>query len=133
VLIYLDTNIVIYLVEQTPGWGARASTRIAAVRARHDRMIVSDLVRLESRVKPVSLGDALSLADFDSFFGSQDVQVVSLTTFVCDRATEIRARYRYKLADAMNLAAAVESGCDVFLTNDMRLSRFPNIAVEVLP
>jgi len=34
--------------------------------------------------------------------------------------------------DALNLAAAIECGCSVFLTNDTRLSRFPDIAVEVL-
>ena len=40
---------------------------------------------------------------------------------------------RYGLADALHLAAAIESGCDVFLTNDDQLSGFPDIAVEVLP
>jgi predicted nucleic acid-binding protein len=37
------------------------------------------------------------------------------------------------LADSLHLAAAVEGGCDRFLTNDARLSRFPDIPVEVLP
>jgi hypothetical protein len=31
------------------------------------------------------------------------------------------------------LAAAAESGCDRFLTNDTRLSAFTDIPVEVLP
>jgi len=38
-----------------------------------------------------------------------------------------------KLADSLHLAAAVESGCDRFLTNDARLSAFTAIPVEVLP
>jgi predicted nucleic acid-binding protein len=133
VLIYLDTNIVIYLIEQPPGWGARATTRVTAIRTQGDRMAVSDLVRLECRVKPIRTGDAPTLGDYDTFFTSADVQVLTLTTAVCDRATHIRARYRYKLADALNLAAAVEGSCDVFLTNDLRLSGFPDITVEVLP
>ena len=33
----------------------------------------------------------------------------------------------------LQLATAVEHGCDRFLTNDTRLSRFPDITVEVLP
>ncbi len=37
------------------------------------------------------------------------------------------------LADALQLAAAVEGGCGLFLTNDRRLSGFPDIPVEVLP
>ncbi len=40
---------------------------------------------------------------------------------------------RYGLADALHLAAAIESGCDVFLTNDDQLANFPDITVEELP
>jgi predicted nucleic acid-binding protein len=40
---------------------------------------------------------------------------------------------RYGLANAFHLAAAVEFGCDVFLTNDNQLANFPDITVEVLP
>jgi hypothetical protein len=37
------------------------------------------------------------------------------------------------LADALDLAAAIELGCDVFLTNDNPLANFPDILVEELP
>jgi predicted nucleic acid-binding protein len=40
---------------------------------------------------------------------------------------------RFGLADALHLAAAVESSCDVFLTNDSQLANFPDITIEVLP
>jgi predicted nucleic acid-binding protein len=61
-----------------------------------------------------------------------------------DRAAAIRRRHndpaippaqprRYGLADALHLAAATESGCDVFLTNDNRLSDLPDITVDELP
>ena len=43
----------------------------------------------------------------------------------------IRAQYGFKTPDAVYLAAAVISGCDVSLTNDHRLDRFSDIAVEV--
>jgi hypothetical protein len=32
----------------------------------------------------------------------------------------------------LHLAAAVESGCDVFLTNDAQLTRFAAFTVEVV-
>ena len=40
---------------------------------------------------------------------------------------------RYGLADSLHLAAALESGCDVLLTNDQQLSNFPDLAIEELP
>ena len=132
-LIYLDSVIVIYAVEGVPAFQARARARIAAMQAAGDRAVASDLTWLECRVKPVRLGDAALLAEFDSFLGSPDVLRVALTTPVFERATIIRAQHNYKLGDALHLAAAVEFGCHVFLTYDLRLSRFPDITVEVLP
>jgi predicted nucleic acid-binding protein len=49
-----------------------------------------------------------------------------------DRATAIRAQYGFKTPDAIPLAAAVISGCDVFLTNDHRLDRCPDITIEIV-
>jgi predicted nucleic acid-binding protein len=132
-LIYLDSNIVIYFIEQPPNFGPRALARIAIIRSNKDRMAVSHLTRMECRVRPIALGDALTLGHFDAFFASADVQVFGLTAAVCDRATVIRAQHRYRTADALHLAVAVEAGCDVFLTQDARLSGFPGITVEVLP
>jgi predicted nucleic acid-binding protein len=133
VLIYLDSNIVIYAVEQPPGWGARAAARLAVLHTSSDHPVVSDLTRLECRVGPLISSDAAILARFDAFFAAPGIQVIGLSAAVCDRAALIRARYRFRLADAMNLAAAVESGCSVFLTHDLRLSHFPDLVVEVLP
>jgi predicted nucleic acid-binding protein len=44
------------------------------------------------------------------------------------------AEYILKTPDAIHLAAALVSGCDVFLTNDLRLNRVDvELSVEVLP
>src|SRR5436309_1245844 len=133
VLIYLDSAIVIYAVENPTGFGPQARARLAAARAAGDELAVSDLTRLECRVHPMGRGDAQLLAEFDAFFAAPDVLRVPITTAVFDRATPIRAVHNYKLGDALHLATAVEGGCGVFLTNDHRLSGFPDIPVEVLP
>jgi len=73
------------------------------------------------------------LADYDRVFSALVELIALLTTAVCDRATLIRGSYRFKTPDSIRLAAAVESGCQVFLTNDVRLNRFTGITVEVLP
>ncbi len=39
----------------------------------------------------------------------------------------------FSLPDAIHLAAAVESGCEMFLTNDNRLDGFSDLTVEILP
>lgn len=132
-LIYLDSNIVIYLIEQPALFGPRASSRMAALAAAGDRIVVSDLTRLECRANSIAIGDYVTLAQYDAFFSQAVERVVLLTTTVCDRATSIRGRYRFKIPDALHLAAALEAGCQVFLTNDARLSGFPDLTVEPLP
>lgn len=132
-LIYVDSCIPIYFFDHTGPLNVRTTKRLAALAAVGDRIAVSDLVRLECRVKPLMVSDSAKLAVFDAFFLRPDVRIVPITTAVFDRATRIRAMHKFKLADALHLAAAVEAGCDRFLTNDSRLSAFTAIAVEVLP
>jgi predicted nucleic acid-binding protein len=132
-LIYCDSVIFIYYLDHVGPLQVRAANRLAAMQAAGDRVAVSDLVRMECRVMPVRLGDTAKLALYDAFFAQSDVRVVPLTTAVLDRATAIRAKHSFKTIDSINLAAAVEGGCDRFLTNDLQLASFPDIAVEILP
>lgn len=94
--------------------------------------MASDLTRLECRVLPMRAGNMQLLADYDAFFSTHVREVVPLTTPVIDRATEIRAHYRYGVADSIHLAAALASGCDLFLTKDLRLTGFPDMQVAMV-
>jgi predicted nucleic acid-binding protein len=132
-VIYCDSVILIYFLDAVGPFNVRAVARMAAIQAARDTPAFSDLTRLECRVKPLSLGVLTTLADFDAFFTRPDVRLVPITTGVFDRATVIRATFHFKLADSLHLAAAVESGCDRFLTNDGRLAAFTDIPVDVLP
>jgi predicted nucleic acid-binding protein len=130
---YLDAVICIYAVAGAPSFQARARARLATMRAAGDQPAISDLTWLECRVRPIWSGDTVTLADMEAFLTAADVVRVPMSTLVYDRACRIRAIHNYKLADALHLAAAVEAGCGVFLTNDTRLSGFPDIPVEILP
>lgn len=132
VQVFLDTNIVIYVIEQPPTWGARAAARIKTLRDAGDTFVVSELVRMECRVHPLSQNDQTTLAQYEAFFQSSDMQVSAISRAVCDRAAEIRANHRLRSLDSLHLASAVEEGCGLFLTNDQRLSSFPDIPIEVL-
>ncbi len=131
-IVYLDSMIVIYLVEGPDPFRIKARDRMDQLVAAGDQAAVSDLTRLECRVKPIRLSDPQLLADYDAFFGGPDLLKLGLPGPVFERATEIRAQYGFRLGDSLNLAAAVEHACGRFLTNDAQLRRFPDITVEVL-
>jgi predicted nucleic acid-binding protein len=72
------------------------------------------------------------LKDYDEFFAEAVAEIAALSRAIVDRATELRARHQFKTPDAIHLAAAVVTHCEVFLTNDHRLDRFPDMAIEVV-
>ena len=95
-LIYCDSVIPIYYFEGAPLFKARAMARLAALWTAGDTVAVSDLVRLECRMLPIRLGNAVQLADYDNLFGQPNVTLVPITTAVFDRATIIRARHNFQ-------------------------------------
>ena len=131
-LICCDSVIVIYFLDANDAWHQKAEVRLTTLQVAGDTIAFSDLSRLECRVKPLQLADNKRLAIFDGFFAMPDVRKVPLTAAVFDRATELRAPFAFKTADAIHLAAAIEAGCGLFLTHDHRLVRCTDIKVELL-
>ncbi len=127
--IYLDTAPVIYAVQQVAPYDVLVDRRLAAPGI---VCVASDLTRLECRVKPLRDGNTALLQDFDDYFAGVVAEIVPLSRPVVDRATEIRAQFGFKTPDALHLAAAMASACDVFLTNDHRLDRFGGLPIETL-
>lgn len=143
-LYYLDTVIVIYAVEGNPADQQRAMNHLAAIEQAGHRFAISTLTRTECLVPVLGPGGGPRLSDFLRFFHSPNLRTLGLTAAMHDRAAAIRGVHthpvippaqprRYGLADALHLAAAIESGCEVFLTNDGQLSNFLDITVEELP
>jgi predicted nucleic acid-binding protein len=144
VLYYLDTMIVIYAVEGNPADQQRALNHMAALEQAGNRFVISELTRTECLAPVLGPGGGQRLSDFFRFFHGPNMQTLGLTAAMHTRASAIRGGHiypaippaqprRYGLADALHLPAAIESGCDVFLTNDSQLAAFPEIAIEVLP
>jgi predicted nucleic acid-binding protein len=77
--IYCDSVILIYYLEGAPLFRTRASTRLGALWASGDRVVTSDLVRLECRMQPIRVGDATALAQYDSLFASANVERVPIS------------------------------------------------------
>ncbi len=91
-LIYLDSNIVICLVEQPAELGPRASARVRALQAEGHRLAVSPLVRMECLVHPLAAADTLALNDYAELFQSTAIALLDMGVAVYDRAAEIRCR-----------------------------------------
>jgi predicted nucleic acid-binding protein len=117
-LVYLDSSIVIYLVERHPIY-APAIER-ALTNATDITLAISPLVKLEVLVKPLQDGRVDLIALYRRFLGTAHSLSVNDATF--DLALELRARHRLKTPDALHLAIANQHSCNQFWTNDNRLA-----------
>jgi len=126
--IYLDSAPVIYLVENVVPWepAVRAFLAGEAIQPR-----VSALTLMECRVEPIREGNNALLEDYDEFFASLGF-LLPLDARVFEKATQLRARHNFKTPDALHLAAAIEGGCQIFLTNDTQLAHCTEIRIEVI-
>ena len=129
---YLDVNCLIYFVEKNPLWWPRIVARIATLRAVGGTLAVSDLSRAECLVGPYKSGNAAVLASYHAVFSDPEIQILPITPAACDRSARMRAATGLKLPDALHLAIAIEFGCGLFLTNDLKLARCQDIPVEIL-
>ena len=127
--IYLDSAPVIYVVEQHAPYAEYLDTRLSIL---EDTLVASELTRLECRILPLREGNHRVLQDFDDYFAARVLELAPLTREVMDMATLIRAQYGFATPDAIHLGAAIAADCDVFLTNDNRLTRFSEMNVEVV-
>lgn len=118
-MIYLDSCILIYAVEDDGERGRRA--RQALADHADIELVVSPLVVMECLTGPLKRGD-LALVDY--YRATLDTAVrAPFDEDVFVRAAELRARHGLRSPDALHLAAAQKAGCSALWTNDRRLER----------
>lgn len=120
-MIYLDSCIVIYLIEGNTYFSQQARAALTAHRFKGARFSVSLLSRLESCVMPIRMDNLGLLHQYEKFFATPSLLWLNLSPEVFEIATELRAFHGIKTPDALHLAAAIHHGCDEFWTNDLRL------------
>lgn len=65
---------------------------------------------------------------FNRLVETTDMEIVEINQEIAKKAAQIRAGYKgFKAMDALQLAVACLSACDLFLTNDKQLKQFKEI------
>ncbi len=127
-MIYLDSCLVIYLVQQHPVWLARVDRAMG--NAASAQFAISALVVGECLVLPFKTHDLRLQRNFEGAFGR--FIRLDLPEEVYIRAAHIRAQSALKLPDALHLACAQHHGCSALWTNNERLSAAGADLVKVL-
>jgi uncharacterized protein len=117
-LIYLDSCICIYAIEQTSGFHQEARATLTSQPM--SQFCVSHLVMAECLVKPLRFRDGIAIGRFEDFF--KEATNLDLGEAVYRQAAQIRSASSLKMPDAIHLACAQFHGCDELWTNDERLN-----------
>ncbi len=120
-MLALDTNILIYVLENNPEFGRKAA---ALLQANEDNVILSELVYAEILSAP-KMSRTKNRQIAAGFLDSLRVEFVPLTKEVLLLAANMRAAHTPKLGlgDALHLACAITAGAEKFVTNDRQLAK----------
>jgi predicted nucleic acid-binding protein len=129
----LDTTPIIYFVEEHPQYRDLLANLFGRIDRGDITGVTSVVTGAEVLVHPIKNGNvALAEAYSTLLETSENMCVVPIDLGVAQRAAGIRARNGIRTPDAFQIAAAIEAGCDAFLTNDSKLARVTEIRVIVL-
>ncbi len=129
----LDTSAFIYHLEAHPVHASRLLPIFRRIEGGRCRGVSSTLTFLEVLVQPYRTGDDEKRAALSALLASfPGMTWIPLDLTVADRAASLRARYRLRTPDAIQLATALHAGADIFLTNDRDLRRVQEVPVLLI-
>jgi predicted nucleic acid-binding protein len=121
--IFFDTNLFIYLLEDSGERGARVNEIIERISDRRDELMTSTVTLGEVLVKPLSVGDVAWAERYEKLLNTPGVSVLAFDRSCARIYAQLRQDKTVKPADAIQLSCAASVKCDLFITNDDRLSR----------
>ncbi len=121
--IFFDTNLFVYLLEDFGALGGRVAALMQRMSERRDELLTSTMTLGEVLVKPMSLGHVSWVNQFEILLNTPGVLVIPFDRECARVYAGLRQDKGLKPPDAIQLSCAAVAKCDVFITNDDRLSR----------
>ncbi len=95
--------------------------------------VTSPISLSECLVYPYKLGLIALAQDFIYLIvDGENINFVLIDEDIGNLAAQMRARYNLSLTDALQIATAIQSNCDAFLTNDLQLKRVNELSILVI-
>jgi predicted nucleic acid-binding protein len=126
----IDTAIFIYFIEEHPSFIHLIEPLFVEADSGVRELVTSALTLLEVLVIPYRLGDRSLAERYEQLLTrSRGIRLFDLSRDQLRDAAQLRATTGVKTPDALQLAAAIGSGCTAFVTNDRRMPNIPSMRV----
>lgn len=129
----LDTTPLIYLIEEHPVYLERVRSFFRSMDRAEFTVVTSTVTLLEVLVHPFRHQDVKLAEQYRNILlNARGLTTVSMSADIAEEAARLRAAYKIRTPDAIQVATALHEGASHLLTNDVRLRPLTELQVLIL-
>ena len=129
----IDTPVFIYHIEDAPRYSACTRVVFDRMADGHLEGVTSVLTLMEIAVKPLQAGKPEVADEYEVILSNYPhLSIADIDRSVVRKAAELRADYRLRPANSLQVAACLLRGATAFLSNDRDLRRISELQVLML-
>lgn len=114
---------MIYYLNRAEPYFAIVQEIVASLRQGVREAVISVVTEVELLVRPFREHDAREIRMIETILDAPPIRVVELDRTMARLAARIRGNLRLDLADAVIVATALQTGCDVIVGSDARCAQ----------
>lgn len=132
-IVGLDTMLFIYHIEDNPKYAAITERLFDTIEHGSCKAVTSILTLIELLIKPKREGNLIAVGDYrDMILTFPNLMVMDVNLRVSDIASDMRAKYRIRVPDAIQIASVIVGGSQSFITNDEGLKKVKDVNIILL-
>ncbi len=128
--ISIDTNIFIYYFQKHPQFGP-PSKELLLHFVKKQSIITTSIIALIELLSFRATEEEIIKLEHE-FIHIAKLDMIDVSREIAREAAKIRREYKFRLPDSIQLATALHSKAQVFITNDQKLKRYKEIKVLTL-
>jgi predicted nucleic acid-binding protein len=129
-IVAVDSAPIIYFLENHPRFSTRFAPIFSAADAGDIQIVISAITVAEILAGPITRGNDVLVARYrEELTTSPNWSVYPVDAPLAEDAARLKARYKLRLPDAIQIATALRARADRFVTHDRRLKRIRELAV----
>ncbi len=126
-VVLVDTAPFIYILESHPQFADQFAGLFEAAAAGKLSIALSTITLAEVLTGPLKVGQTALAKRYEKALSGY--ALISVTPSIAALAAQLRARYRLKLPDAIQLATALDAGAAAFVTHDRDFSQVTGMKI----
>ena len=120
--VFIDTAPIIYCLENSSLYMESIKKFFTKCFEENIQIVTSAITIEEYLVFPYANGKIELVDNFKRFIEYMNIEVIDINSEIAEQGAKIRGKYKnFKAMDALQIATAIVSGCDMFFTNDKQL------------